>query len=169
MPEQTLDCFRTPKMNARRAELSMLLDPASDTFGPSPVPFDTPQYEDYGEPDPEKYFAFGSAPLWGEMSSMAIIFAACLGDRGPVDHRTGEPLISADMWAQCTEDALAVRYNLSIGQSAETPFLLSTLPPFSDSINVYKKYKGGDEGDNSIGWTILQCLYLRREVSVLIR
>jgi hypothetical protein len=163
IPAETLDSFRTPKMDATRAELEML-DASADTFGPSSIPFDTPQYEDYGTPDPDQYFAFGSAPLWGHLSSMATIFASCLKTDGPIDHRTGQPLMSRNMWEQCTEDALAVRYNTTIKQGSSSPFLKSTMPPFSESIETYKRYKGGDEEDESIGWSILQCTVLKREV-----
>lgn len=150
----TLDVFRTSPLEAKRVPFNYLLP--TGEYIPSPVPFDTPQYEDDG---PNGAVTSASAPLWGQMPAYAKVMQTLLDPEGPKDKRTGKPLFSKALWDDISCDNLARHYSLNIKQPG---FAESANPGLAASIDWWQKPK--NEGDDSsLGWSALQTLVIRNE------
>ncbi|GAA5884854.1 hypothetical protein JCM6882_007125 [Rhodosporidiobolus microsporus] len=148
--EKDLDIFYTDEMRADKAETVFHAGP---TFVSMPFVFEPPQYEDMA---PEGELPLGDGPVVGKLPAFAEVLRSYLNKTAPSPN--AKPLLSAEMWEKATADDMKAR-GIDIPQK---PFLTSVMPMGSSSVDVWASPKD-ENGDNSLGWTLMQTLYHRHE------
>lgn len=154
-----LDTFRTAALDSRRGGFALQTsdETGHQTFIPLPFPLDTPQYEDT---PPEGYGIIAAGPLWGSIRGFAELLRSVLATEGPINKLTGDPLFSASTWSEATADSLAKK-----GLSIKQPGFITATAPTALTIETYLQYNESSRGDNTVGWSLLQSIVARADVS----
>ncbi|GAA6038571.1 hypothetical protein JCM8097_004637 [Rhodosporidiobolus ruineniae] len=152
----TLDIFVTPRMELNRADIAMRN--STSFLTPKPFPFTMPNCENE---TPEGYIPFADGPFSGTALAFADVLRSFLNGSAPGSN--GEkPLLSPKMWRTATQDNIGLR-GMSIPQG---PMFKSFVPQKINSVERLATPKNKGVND-SLGWTPLQTLHHRNEVSAL--
>ncbi|GAA5902033.1 serine hydrolase domain-containing protein [Sporobolomyces salmoneus] len=143
LPQDTIEVFRTPRMNEDLAEIVAKLPDGNFVSLPEPG-FDTPQYEDM---PPDGMSVLGNAPFWCSISTFTQGLQALLNKTAPPG---GKPLISEQLWEEATTDDYK-RRGVSIQQD---PFMVTTEPTLSTDLPKWSEIEEG--ADQTLGWNMFQ-------------